>query len=338
MKYIFLLLILTLHYLNLFSQYKVEVGYRTYEELNNPFILCEDSIGKNHFFTLDVPISILNEEIDSLFIINWSNIHLNLSNRDSFNSDLFVPFNTALRKKLNSTDSVGFSISYNITGEIGSRIIKVQWKDVKPKHTVAPNDVFNLQMIMDETDHSVSYHFGTMPPEFNTLFSLFGQGRQPALYFLDDFTSFSDTINEVFFISSSLSDENKIELAEFILLDGIFNDEQYSTHFLYYCPSIPLQSGVIFKLTPRGNPTNATSVENNLSELTFPNPAFSELYIKSKDTSNNRYEILNTAGLTEQRGNFENNTINIEQLSSGLHLLKWFNANGEVHINKFVKL
>ena len=47
-----------------------------YIELTNPIILCQDSIGTRHYFKLDNPIKILNDEVDSIFIMNWSNLHI----------------------------------------------------------------------------------------------------------------------------------------------------------------------------------------------------------------------------------------------------------------------
>ncbi|HRG65316.1 MAG TPA: T9SS type A sorting domain-containing protein [Saprospiraceae bacterium] len=318
--------------------YQVEYSKQPYLELSNLTILCKDSLGKKHFFTLNEPMKILNEEVDSFYIFDWANLHLNLGNKKTKESDLFVPFNTALRKRLSNTDSVGFSISYNITGDIGNRILKVQWKDVKPKYTVAPNDVFNIQMIINEDDQSVSYHFGPMPPEFNSFFSLFGQNRVPALYFFDDFISFSDTVNEIFHITSPIHDINKVELAEFILLDGNFTDEQYSSFIFYNCPSVPIEEGLHFKILPRNlSKVNDIRVDRNKSNIN-PNPASNSIFLTSDILIDAYYEITNTSGFIEQKGLIENNNINIEQLSTGLHFLKWVTEKGEVRVNKFVKL
>lgn len=144
-----------------------------YIELTNPIVLCQDSIGTHHYFKLANPIKILNDEVDSIFIMNWSNLHIGLGNRKNNEFDLFVPINTALRKKLISSDTIGFSISYQIFGNIGERVIIVQWKNVKPKQTSEDHDVFNVQLIINEKDGSVSYLFGEMPSFINTLLSLF---------------------------------------------------------------------------------------------------------------------------------------------------------------------
>lgn len=193
-------------------------------------------------------------------------------------------------------------------------------------------------MILDEKDQSVSYHFGPMPPEFNSFFSLFGQNRVPALYFLDDFSSFFDTINEVYYITSPIHDINKVELAEFVLLDGHFTDEQYSSSIFYNCPSLPIEEGLYFKISLR-NLSIVKELEVNAQKSNiYPNPTSNELSILSNEPIKTKYEIFNINGVSEQIGIIENNTINIEQLSPGLHLLKWSTAQGEVYINRFVKL
>ncbi len=340
MKHLFsIILLLNLHLIARGQVYSVEVEsrFQSYEALDEPTFLCNDSIGRKHFFTIDPPITILHEEVDSFFIIDWNTLHLNLGNKKSKESRLFVPFNTALRKKIAATDSVGFSISYQLKGEVGSRILRIQWKDVKPKNPVSPNDVFNIQMILDESDQSISYHFGPMPSEFNTWFTLFGQGRVPALYFIDDFKSFTAPRNEIYFITSAYQDENKLDVAEFILLDGKYTDEQYSSHLSYYFPSIPLAFGTVFKWYHQLVSAADELPETENKHEIYPIPANNELHLNTKQSANSPCEIYNPSGITEQKGKIENNTINLESLPGGLHFLKWQSDDGKLHFGKFIK-
>ena len=50
------------------------------------------------------------------------------------------------------------------------------------------------------------------------------------------------------------------------------------------------------------------------------------------------YEIYNTSGKLLKSGTIQNNTINVEEISPGLHLLKWVTERGAVNVGKFVKL
>ena len=319
------------------TQYlKLDYTTEPYLELENSIVLCQDSIGLRHHFTLDVPMEILGEEVDSFYIFNWSNLHLALGNKKSKECDLFVPINTGLRREINEEDSIGFSISYEITGEIGHRVIKVQWKNVKPLQTAEDHDRYNVQMIIDEKDGSVSYHFGEMPPFINTLFSLFFQDRNLALYFIDDFKSLSSPKNEIYYVGQNWHDDSIIEIEIFKLLNSKFSDEAHSVYMHYDHTGADLQSGYLFTfsvLDPLQNEEIFPVVYR-----TYPNPASTELYILSQEPIKTYYEIFDITGVSEQRGIIENNTINIEQLSPGLHLLKWSTAQGEVYINRFVKL
>lgn len=341
MKYIYTFIVYTSLIATSFSQNKVlslEITETPYIELKNPIYLCRDSIGIKHNFTIDESIVILDNEIDSFFIMNWSNLHLGLGHKKIKEADLFVPINTALRKEINANDTIGFSISYEITGEIGKRLIKVQWKDVKPKVTVAPNDVFNVQMIIDESDQSVSYHFGNMPAYFNTIFSLFGQGRSLALYFIDNFTSLSAKRIEIYCITPSIQDNKNLVLKKFILLDGQFYDELYSPYLAYDHPNANLNFGKKYKFYLRLNTSTLNNEISNSQLHISPNPATDLINLYSNKYSSGAYEIFNISGLVEANGTIESNQVNIESLPAGLHFVKFISGSGDIQFAKFMKI
>ena len=334
-----ILLLLLLNNSHLIGQeipYYLVYNNTEYIELSNPIFLCQDSIGTHHYFKLNNPIKILSDDVDSIFIMNWSNLHIGLGNSEKKEFDLFVPINTALIKKTISSDTLGFSISYQIFGNQGERVIIIQWKNVKPVQTSEDHDRFNVQLIINEKNGSVSYHYGKMPSFINTLLSLFFQGRNLALYFIDDFKSFSSPKNEIYYVGQNWHDDSIIEIEIFKLLNSKFSDEAHSVYMHYDHTGADLQSGYLFTfsiLDPVQNEEIFPVVYR-----TYPNPASTELYISSKEAIKTHYEIFDLNGVAEQRGIIENSTINIEQLSPGLHLLKWSTAQGEVYINRFVKL
>ncbi|MBK8848861.1 MAG: T9SS type A sorting domain-containing protein [Saprospiraceae bacterium] len=318
------------------QNYNLEVSTQPYLELENPIILCKDSIGLRHYFTLAESMQVLGEEVDSFYIFNWANLHLALGKKKSTEADLFVPINTALRKIISTSDSIGFSISYEIKGEIGNRLIKVQWKDVKPKKTYKPNEVFNVQMIIDESDHSVSYHFGPMPEYFNTFFSLFLQSRILALYFIDNFKSFDAPRNEIYAIGQSIQDMSKLALTKNIIINGQFNDESYSAYLSYDHPNATLNSGQKFKITLLQTQTiDQISDKNN---VIYPNPALDNLYFRNLNREFVEYEIMDRLGSIIKKGNIDNNFIDIKELSSGLYFLKLKSENELFEISRFIKL
>lgn len=318
------------------QNYKLDYSTEPYLELENPIVLCQDSIGLRHHFTLAEPMEVLGEDVDSFYIFNWSTLHLALGKKKSTEADLFVPINTALRKITSTSDSIGFSISYELFGENGNRVIKVQWKDVKPKEAYKPNDVFNVQMIIDESDQSVSYHFGPMPEYFNTFFSLFLQTRILALYFIDDFKSFSAPLNEIYAIGQSIQDMSKLALTKHIFSNVQFSDEAFSTYLHYDHPNATLNSGQKFKITLLQTQTiDQISKKHN---IIYPNPAYDKLYFKNFNREFIEYEIMDRFGSIVKKGNIDNNSIDIKELSSGLYFLKLKSENELSELSRFIKL
>lgn len=331
-----LLLFYNYHLIGQEIPYNLAYNNTEYVELTNPIILCQDSIGTHHYFKLDNPIKILNDEVDSIFIMNWSNLHIGLGNSENKEFDLFVPINSALRKKRNNSDSIGFSISYQISGEIGNRILVIQWKEVKPTETTSQNESFNVQLIINEEDESVSYHYGKMPLYVYTSLSLFFQGRTLAIYFIDDFKSFSSSKNEIYYVGQNWENDSIIEIEKFKLLNSTFSDESHSVYMHYDHTGADLQSGYLFKFSVL-DPLQTEEIYP-LVYRTYPNPVSTELYILSQEPIKTYYEIFDINGVSEQRGIIDNNTINIEQLSLGIHVLKLSTVHGDVQIEKFVKI
>lgn len=318
------------------QNYNLEISNLPYLELENPIVLCQDSIGLRHHFTLTEPMEVLGEEVDSFYIFNWSTLHLALGKKKSTEADLFVPINTALKKITSISDSIGFSISYELFGEIGNRVIKVQWKDVKPKEAYKPNDVFNVQMIIDESDQSVSYHFGPMPEYFHTFLSLLFQSRILALYFIDNFRAFNAPRNEIYSIGSSIQDKTKLALTKNIIINGQFNDESYSTYLSYDHPNATLNSGQKFKISLLQTQTiDLISYKHN---IIYPNPAYDKLYFKNFNGEFIEYEILDRLGSIVNKGIVYTNSIDISELSSGLYLIRLKSKNEVYELSRFIKL
>ncbi len=306
-----------------------------YIELTNPIILCQDSIGTRHYFKLDNPIKILNDEVDSIFIMNWSNLHIGLGNSKNKEFDLFVPLNTALRKKTISSDTIGFSISYQIFGNLGDRIIIIQWKNVKPKQTAEDHDMFNVQLIINEKDGSVSYLFGKMPPFINTLLSLFFQGRNLALYFIDDFKSFSSSKNEIYYVGQNWDDDSIIEIEKFKLLNSTFSDESHSVYMHYDHSGADLSSGYLFKFSLLG-PLNNDDI-NSDSYVVYPNPTLNYLKINDDSDFFTFYEIYTLGGQLMCQGKLEDQIIDTGDLVQGNYILKLFTNGKNSKLIKFVK-
>ena len=318
------------------QDYTLHYNNDGYKELDNELILCKDSIPRHKYFLLEHPIKLFNEVIDSVFILDWNVIHIGLGNKNSREFDLFTPFNCPIKKVKNAGDGEGFTIGYKTLGEPGKQRLVIQWKGISPKLNFSQNDDINLQIIIDEEKNTLTYAYGKLLPFVELIFTVWTNNRQLALYFVDDIKGFNDVKFDVKYIARDI-----FAPYDFVINTAYFTGEAFNDYFIssktpFDHDGIEIAEGLNFII---GEEITSSVNEINEHNFTiFPNPALNELNILSKEPIETSYEILNASGLKEQCGSIENNTINLEQLSPGLHLLKWRTSSGELHINKFVKL
>lgn len=71
--------------------------------------------------------------------------------------------------------------------------------------------------------------------------------------------------------------------------------------------------------------------------ILFPNPGNTTLYIKTNLIKFNKYEIYNSIGERILNGEINNNSIRIEELKSGMYILRAQTNNKEITIKRFLK-
>ncbi|MBP9195843.1 MAG: T9SS type A sorting domain-containing protein [Saprospiraceae bacterium] len=318
------------------QEYTLNYNNLGYNELKDEFVLCKDSIPRHKYFLLEHPIILFNEEIDSVFILDWNVIHIGLGNRKSREFDLFTPLNCPIKKFSDSDDSVGFTIGYKTFGEPSKQTLVIQWKGIRPKINYSQNDDINLQIIVNEEKNTLTYSYGKLLPFFELILSVWTNNRQLSLYFVDDIKSFNDIKFDVKYIAKDVLPPHNFVINTAYFTGSAFNDYYVSSKTPYDHDGIEITEGLNFII---GEDIKSNNQElNNINTPLYPNPASYELHIKSEESMKPNYEIYNTSGKLLQSGNIQNNTINIEEISPGLHLLKWVTERGNVHIGKFVKL
>ena len=164
---------------------------------------------------------------------------------------------------------------------------------------------------------------------------MFLQTRILALYFIDDFKSFSAPLNEIYAIGQSIQDMSKLALTKHIFSNVQFSDEAFSTYLHYDHPNATLNSGQKFKITLLQTQTiDQISKKHN---IIYPNPAYDKLYFKNFNREFIEYEIMDRFGSIVKKGNIDNNFIDIKELSSGLYFLKLKSENELFEISRFIK-
>lgn len=315
------------------QNYTLKILEQPYQELNDATILCKDTIPRRKYFTLEEPMSVFNEQVDSIFIVDLKVLHICLGNKKSKEFDMFVPLSCPIKKL--KIDTTGFTISYKITGEVGKRKLIIQWKGVRPDYTYSASDAINLQVIIDEENNTISYAYGKLLPFLDLILSVWGNNRQLSIYFVDNLKGFNDVKYSVKYIQKDFFEPHDFVLNSAFFSGGPFSDSFIASKTPFDLDDIEIKEGLVFEM---GIAPNSMAEIIKPSIVIYPNPASKELHILSEESMKTYYEILNTAGVTKQSGIIENNFINIEQLGSGLHFLKWVSEKGEVHVGKFVKL
>ncbi|HMT78426.1 MAG TPA: hypothetical protein PKA44_11985 [Saprospiraceae bacterium] len=312
-------LCLLLFSFGVYSQnYSLKILERPYVELENGTILCKDSILRRAYFTLDEPISVLNEEIDSIFIVDLKVIHIGLGTKKSKEFDLFVPLSCPIKKL--KTDTTGFSISYEVTGEVGKRKVVIQWKGVRPDYSYSDNDAINLQVIIDEENNTVSYAYGKLLPFLDLILSVWVNNRQLSIYFVDNLKGFNDVKYNVQYINKDYFEPHDFVLNSAVFTGGPFSDIFIASKTPFDLDDIEIKEGLVFEM---GLYPNSVAELNEPSIVIYPNPASENLYIKCGDieideiviTDQIGREILKTAG---------NNHLPIHHLIPGLYYVSLY--------------
>lgn len=318
------------------QEYNLNYNYDGYIELDDEIILCRDSIPRHKNFLLEHPIKLFNEVIDSVFILDWNVIHIGLGNKKSKEFDLYTPLNCPIKKVKNVEDFEGFTIGYKTFGEPGKQILVIQWKGINPKINYSENDNINLQIIIDEEKNTLTYSYGDLLPFFELIITVWTNNRQLSLYFVDDMEGFNDVEFDVKYIAKSILPPHDFAINTAYFTGGSFNDYFISSKTPYDHDGIEITEGLNFII---GEVIKSPTQELiNINTPLYPNPVSYELHIMSEDLMKPNYEIYNTSGKLLKSGTIQNNTINVEEISPGLHLLKWVTERGAVNVGKFVKL
>ena len=238
-----------------------------------------------------------------------------------------TPFGGYLLRDKGTINSVS-SIDYEVTGEEGQYVIKVQWKNagfIQWYPTSDTADYVNFQIWIFQEDGHLELHFGSSQTD-------------PGTYGYPDSTSDPDPGPSIVFVYTSCDS-----------VFCYFNDaDNPSYDYFNWCT--PNQSfvdgtpseGITYTITPNPNYTGLPQF-NQEHISTFPNPAID--YIRIEAISNLSeivsISILSIHGNTLQEiQDFDtsesNICIDVRNLPAGMYLIK-INSNKKSIIKKFIK-
>jgi hypothetical protein len=206
------------------------------------------------------------------------------------------------------------SVRYKTNGSSGSRIFKIQFKDLLVYNDSLGLDRCNFQVWMYETSGRIEFRTGPF------------QISQDDGYFTDENGTHHGFLTY---------DQQNDELLNSIFLQGIAN-----------APVAYYDATVDFVPTVEGHPTNGKVYRfdretNSISELSnsnkfsaYPNPANDWIEIKGDFDSKTTFELFNSLG--QKVAYFESPKINIETIPSGVYFLN-VNQNDYTETVKIIK-
>lgn len=187
---------------------------------------------------------------------------------------------------------------------VGSRILRFEWKDITV--TVDTSARLNFQLWLDESDKSISYHYGPSTP-----------GLAGATFYcgLIAFGASGNLVNTYNLEGDSANPHVVTAWTNMPELNGV--------------PA----NGTVYKMTPVMTGVSAVNLQSTSPRL-YPNPAVSHLLIDQLQEGEADIRLYDLCGaLVKSYTAYPANGLNISELSNGLYLLRVNGGLGQ----RFVK-
>lgn len=316
-----------------FSHYTAE-----YADLTEPISVNQGFTWDDPAFSIPIGFTFqyFDRIIDTIYIDSWFSVVALAIDDDQEGTDpvLFAYGADIIDRGADSINWEGkpnslSPISYQLEGEIGSRILKIEWKnagffgDLNTNKEL--NDYVNFQVWLYEVSNVVELHFG--PQEISDPVLAFENIGGPYIGLLPEFNYWYDTVTEDgLWLEGDPAAPQTTERNTLVYLDG----------------AIP--NGMVYQFTP----SIGTGVEEPINRLDpalqvqlYPNPAKDQLQIimpQKEDVNPIQVELLSISGKILQ--SFElNNThtiLDIRNLQGGLYLLQLTNDSGQRSYERFI--
>lgn len=205
------------------------------------------------------------------------------------------------------------NISYLLTGNTGSRILKIEWNNVgfftELDNNGTSSDYTNFQLWLYEGSNIFEIHFGPNSISSPNL-SYDGAPGADIIFFPEfDFDNFEATSFGLALSGNSASPDTNWTM-------------DYYTDFI----NGPIPNGTIYKFIPL---SISISEENLANSVIYPNPVRDFITIESEETIDT-YSIYNTNGQLITQDMFSKR-IDITDLQAGVYIIQLTSDNGVVN-------
>lgn len=311
------------------QSYNFTTEIETYTDLQNPVSLNNGVVWDMADYIIPIGFEFMyfKSYIDTLFFLDSAPCILSSSDEEGGNHQIIIPFGTTLVDRGYPTNHSLSPLSYELSGEVGNRILKIEWKNVgfmmEFYMNETLNDYTNFQMWLYEKDGKIEIHYGPTQILFPQYAYVYESGASVSLVPKYDYDM--DTIsNQSLFLSGNPINPSMIQTNDYVYLDGtipantiyMFNNLCVNVKTLDYNSSLVYPNPVTDRLHIRAD---------------FKNPFSTESYIMVRDLLG---KVLYSDEVISSNNEFE---IPVSFLRNGLYQIAIFNGKDYIS-SSFIKL
>jgi len=325
MKTQLLLIMFVLSTLTVFSQaYTFSSTTGTYTDLVGSTLLNIITTWDDPTFTVPLGFNFqyFNSGLSQITIDgNWG-LGADLTNNTSGIGELLIPYGVDLVGLGGNQGTSASNISYLLSGNTGSQILKIEWKNSGfYGDTSRPRiDYVNFQLWFYEGSNNLEIHFG--PSSITQGFLGFNSQNGPHIGLFPQYDFVADSSIAV--------------TAGFVLTGDPASPTMVGQDSVYsnYLNGVP-PNGSIYKFTKSSTPTTITENENAIS--IYPNPIEDFVTISGINNSIYGISITNGNGQIVRQISKVSNSIDLSDLDAGFYFIQLTMSTGELITKKIIK-
>jgi hypothetical protein len=308
--------------------YSLITTTETYTDLSNPVSLNNGDVWEMPDYVIPIGFDFwyFNSTTDTLYFFETAPAMLSSSNEQGGFHKIIIPFGASLVDRGYETSHSLSPLSYELTGDIGNRIFKMEWKNVGflfeflVNNTL--NDYANFQLWLYETTGNIEMHYG--PSQFTHPELAFADETGPSVALISKYDYEQDTISSnSLWLQGNPSHPSMIESDYFYYLDGAI-----SPNTVYQFNNLTV-----------GSVNNTTE-----APVVYPNPVVDRLNLRMKNFNASPVTIIiwdmtgrsmyNASISPNEEGEIQ---IPVSDLNTGIYQLI-FKQGQETYTSRFVKL
>ena len=288
--------------------YSLSISNEDYQTLENPQIITQDNYDKDTAYPIVLPFEfeMLDQRSDTLWVTSNGFIALGGEYNDT-NYYAINAFEFALQSFL--VDASTSPIQYEITGDDGNQIAKIEWKMSYFRALEGLFDFVNMQVWLYEQNNSIELRYGNSTTEL----------IQYQFEVEDSLGRFGGIVGVAHVTPDLYSGTNLTADSESPVLEGeIARDAQTIGPFRLDFPA----SGTVYTLTKISTATVRPDVENNW-EMTF-RADVNEIKLETfEPDASFQYNIYDAMGKSHLNGKLPSSTnrIDVSSLRMGIYVL-----------------